>query len=395
MQDTKTVAQNGRAREFGSASPAVSTLEEVLRSDPVSLFRYREIAFPAYVRWEGLLSRLQTSGFKFEARRPAAVTFPIEPAPRGGSSAKDDPLADFWGTSSGADAAPAPVVSLPPEVSPPPGPPRVAAPTLSEPDPAEESASNEPTDWSTIRLSEEPLPLDEPELLEELQPAEESVERSGLRGWGSIPVPAVVCFGLLALGLPMLRLADKSPVARDLASVATDSGMQSGIAMGEDGWKTEWASDPVGSSRGRQLTLYRPSAGLANYRFEFSGRIQNGSLGWVYRVADSKNYYLAKLEATGRGPGRRVDLVRYSIMDGRQSAASRKSLPVPVREDTVFQVRLDVRGPSFTLYLNGQPVDMWTDHQLARGGIGFSNERQETGIIERVRVDLLNDRTKR
>src|SRR5262249_47984289 len=67
--------------------------------------------------------------------------------------------------------------------------------------------------------------------------------------------------------------------------------------MGGAGWMSEWASDPTGSSRGRQISLYRPSMRMSNYRLEFTGRIEKKSLGWVFRASDSRNYYAGKLEA--------------------------------------------------------------------------------------------------
>ena len=54
-----------------------------------------------------------------------------------------------------------------------------------------------------------------------------------------------------------------------------------GVAMGESGWVTDWASDETGSRRGRQITLYRPSLRLSDYRLEFLGEIDRNALGWV------------------------------------------------------------------------------------------------------------------
>ena len=37
----------------------------------------------------------------------------------------------------------------------------------------------------------------------------------------------------------------------------------------------------------------------------------------------------------------------------------------------MYLVKMDVRGPDFTTYIQGQVVDTFTDSTLQRGGIGF------------------------
>jgi hypothetical protein len=61
-----------------------------------------------------------------------------------------------------------------------------------------------------------------------------------------------------------------------------------------------------------------------------------------------------------------------------------------VRQDTVFDVRVDVHGARFTTYLQGQQVDSWTDDQLKTGGAGFLNEREERGTVKSVSIRPLS-----
>src|SRR5207302_9589675 len=49
------------------------------------------------------------------------------------------------------------------------------------------------------------------------------------------------------------------------------------IMVGEGGWVEGWAGDPSGLHNARQITIYRPSLKLADYRFEFQGQIENKS----------------------------------------------------------------------------------------------------------------------
>src|ERR1700730_4001377 len=79
-------------------------------------------------------------------------------------------------------------------------------------------------------------------------------------------------------------------------SESTGSGGNRPVAVGEQGCSTDWASDAAGSRRGRQLTLYRPSVGMSDYQFQFVGQIESKALGWVFRQADTKNYYGMKIE---------------------------------------------------------------------------------------------------
>src|SRR5204862_3266677 len=59
------------------------------------------------------------------------------------------------------------------------------------------------------------------------------------------------------------------------------------VAVGEQGWSTEWASDAAGSRRGRQITLYRPSTGMTDSQMQFTGQIESKALGRVLRAADT------------------------------------------------------------------------------------------------------------
>ena len=43
-------------------------------------------------------------------------------------------------------------------------------------------------------------------------------------------------------------------------------------------------------------------------------------------------------------------------------------LPIEVKADTVYQVRLDVSGDKFTTYVQGKLVDYWTDNRIKLGG---------------------------
>ena len=180
-----------------------------------------------------------------------------------------------------------------------------------------------------------------------------------------------------------------STVSSDQADIVGPS-----IMMGEGGWVQAWGGDPLNAHVGRQITIYRPSLKLSDYRIEFQGQIDTKSLGWVFRAADPNNYYVMKLVIVAPGASRGLALVKSVVRNGRETETGRVSLNVPVRNDAVYSIRTDVRGLKFSTYVQGQPVDVWTDNQLPAGGVGFLNERLERARIKSVSIAYLTGGTK-
>ncbi|HEY6390320.1 MAG TPA: hypothetical protein VIX89_03515 [Bryobacteraceae bacterium] len=206
---------------------------------------------------------------------------------------------------------------------------------------------------------------------------------------GKLAVAAVL---VLVLGSVAYFMSGKSRKT-SAASADVESAGPS-IMMGEGGWVQGWGSDPLNVHVGRQITIYRPSLKLSDYRIEFQGQIETKSMGWVFRAADPNNYYAMKLAVTVPGPTPRLALLKYVIRNGRESEAGRVSLNVPARNDTIFSIRTDVRGLKYSTYVQGQPVDVWTDEQLKSGGVGFLNERGERARIKAVSIAYLTGGTK-
>jgi hypothetical protein len=162
------------------------------------------------------------------------------------------------------------------------------------------------------------------------------------------------------------------------------------IIMGEGGWVESWGGDPAGLHAGRQITIYRPSLKLADYRLEFQASIDVKSVGWVFRASDPNNYYAMKLMTIPNGLSPKVALYKYLVANGRQTQVGRVPIDLPVQQDTVFDIRVDVRGPQFATYIQGRQVDSWTDDQLKIGGAGFLNEREERGKVKSVSIRYLS-----
>jgi hypothetical protein len=151
---------------------------------------------------------------------------------------------------------------------------------------------------------------------------------------------------------------------------------------------TEWAGDPAGSKRGKQLTLYKPSMPLKDYRTEFVGQIEIGSLGWVFRAKDAKNYYAMKIRIVRPAIEPGIVLTRYAVVDGLEGPHVDIPLNLTVRNDTLYKVRVEVQGAKFSTYIQGNVVDIWSDDRLNSGGFGFSNERAERAHIRSVTVSF-------
>jgi hypothetical protein len=176
-------------------------------------------------------------------------------------------------------------------------------------------------------------------------------------------------------------------------AVSTD-GSGPSIMMGEGGWVEGWGGDPSGMHAGRQITIYRPSLKLSDYRLEFQGSIDTKSIGWVFRASDPDNYYAMKLMTVSSGLATKVALFKYLVANGKQTQVGRVPIELAVQPDTVFDVRVDVRGAQFTTYIQGQQVDSWTDDQLKTGGAGFLNERDERGKVKSVSIRYLSGAVK-
>src|SRR6185369_9014386 len=98
------------------------------------------------------------------------------------------------------------------------------------------------------------------------------------------------------------------------------------------------------------LGLYRPHTQLADYQLESTGEIEKKSLGWVFRAADTNNYYSVKLMTLKSGPLPTVAVVRSTVVDGKEGPQTQVRLPFPVTKDQVYRVRMEISGQFFTLF---------------------------------------------
>ncbi len=74
----------------------------------------------------------------------------------------------------------------------------------------------------------------------------------------------------------------------------------------------------------------------------------------------------------------------FAVVGGKEQPHRVTSLPGPLSPEV--RVRLEARGPVFTLHINGAAADTWTDGRIATGAAGFSNESGERAVIASARV---------
>lgn len=233
------------------------------------------------------------------------------------------------------------------------------------------------------------------------------VPENGHRSWVLVGAGLAL---VLAAGLSLPRVAGARVVKANnsepsglLASslnslkqgIAGRAGLQlmDDFRSGFDNWVGEgdpsstWIFDQTGFVQPNQLAIYRPSLGLSDYTMEFLGELDQKALSWVFRASDIKNYYVAKLVMTTPGPLPALALRRYAVVRGKATKATDTILPVTVRGSNTFQVRLEARGPNFSVYIGDKLAAFWIDSRLSGGGVGFFSSRGENSRIRWVRVE--------
>jgi hypothetical protein len=178
----------------------------------------------------------------------------------------------------------------------------------------------------------------------------------------------------------------KTPVGQRLLSLFPDSpkiNLRQDFRMGMGDWVSagSTASDYVaGALKTDRLKLWKPSMELSNYQMEFQAAIERKAVGWAFRASDLGNYYGTKIHVGGRDGGR-SEIERVVSVGGREVERVRLPIPVSIKPDTLYRVRVRVKGDQFLTSVDGQVVDTWKDRRLRKGGIGFFADRGESASV--------------
>jgi len=174
----------------------------------------------------------------------------------------------------------------------------------------------------------------------------------------------------------------------DRAAISIADDFRSGLASweGEPNWAKTWSYDKAGFVRPGSLALYAPSVSLTDYAMEFAGQVEKTGLSWVFRASDTNNYHAARLVVTNPGPIPEGVISRYSVVNGKRGKQTQTPIPFALRNGKTYRFRVEVRGSSFTIYLDDKVVDFFKDDRLPQGGVGFYRSKGERARLRWVSV---------
>jgi len=140
----------------------------------------------------------------------------------------------------------------------------------------------------------------------------------------------------------------------------------------------------VGGTVPREILIYSGSEDVKNYRIEFAWVPDTRGVGWIFRGTDSANYYAANLRLMQSGATPSLSAEHFTVVKGVEGTHIRRVITLGQTLGQV-QVRMDANGPAFTLYLQGNPADYWTDERFETGSLGFYAERGERPVLQALR----------
>ena len=139
-------------------------------------------------------------------------------------------------------------------------------------------------------------------------------------------------------------------------------------------WLRERALFATGSRQRRQLVLYRGGTQPTDFRAEFDWKPNAKGAGLVFRCSDDGNYQALRIGIATWQPSFNIVEEHFTVLDGVESAHSRKLLPWKSASAPIHVV-LEGTDFAFTLYAQGNRFDYWTDNRLKHGDVGFYEDR--------------------
>jgi len=168
------------------------------------------------------------------------------------------------------------------------------------------------------------------------------------------------------------RLPGKEPV---IAKVDFQSSLGEWAGSGK-GWVVR-----EGLARIGDLRLWKPTLGTRDYEFEFEAQVERKGLSWVYRAADTQDYYATRIQIIRPGAASGAKIVRYRMEGGRVFAKAELPLPLPLERHRAYRIATLVAGSRFTTLIDGKVVDEWADPRLVKGGVGFFAADGEESVL--------------
>ena len=156
------------------------------------------------------------------------------------------------------------------------------------------------------------------------------------------------------------------------------------------GGTNDWILDPAGARTG-SLALFTPTLEKRDYEMEFLVRIDHRSVTWLFRAANLTQYYQASISVRAEGG---YEFRRGSFIHGTHELADPLPIQVPLNRKNAVTVRLRAVGSEFSVSLDGQAIETWTDSRLPSGGIGFVGAPDDRARIYWVRLSPLGSPVK-
>lgn len=169
------------------------------------------------------------------------------------------------------------------------------------------------------------------------------------------------------------------------------------FSTGLDDWQSgqdlasTWSYDKNGFVNPGALSLFTPSMHLTDYDLDALVQIETKGIGLVFRAAGPKTYQAVQILTGGSGSMPALMLQRYSVVGGKASRPVQVRSPSQFQVDTLYRVHLQVRGDEFSLYIQGQLVDYWSDNRLRAGGVGLFCDPGEHARVAWIRVSHNTD----
>lgn len=169
------------------------------------------------------------------------------------------------------------------------------------------------------------------------------------------------------------------------------------FSQGLDAWQSgeriasTWSYDKNGFINPGALSFFAPSMRLTDYDVDTLFEIESKGMGVVFRGTGPENYQAVRVlvEGTGRTPA--VVLERYDVVSGKVSRRVRTRYASPFQADTLYRLHLEVRGDAFSVYLQGQLVDFWSENRVHAGGVGMFCGPGEHARVAWIRVSQNTD----
>jgi hypothetical protein len=157
---------------------------------------------------------------------------------------------------------------------------------------------------------------------------------------------------------------------------------------GWDNWSggtADWKVDIAGVRTG-SLALFTQSMDMIDYDLEFLTRIDHHTVNWVIRAANPNEYCQCTLTAL---PGGELELSHSFVFDGAAEPAVTAAGRIAAKPKSALTVRTHVQGQTFTISVNGAPMDTWTDTRLPIGGVGFFGTPEDRARLYWIRLSSI------